>query len=80
MKNKRVAAIGDAAMLDVKGAASLLGMTEKGLRRQVERRRVPYRRLGRKLVFIRSEIEAWIYGLPGAKLEEIIFDRERSHG
>lgn len=63
-------------MLDVKGVASLLGLTEKGLRRQVDRRRVPYRRLGRKVVFIKSEIEAWMNALPGAKLEEVLSEQK----
>ena len=80
IKKEEATPLIQAAILDLRGAACLLGMTEKGLRRQVERGRVPYRRLGRKLIFVRSEIESWFQRLPGLTLEEVDAIRERRNG
>ena len=63
--------LGQAAILSVREAAYFLGMTEKALRRHIERGRVPHRRLGRKLVFLTSEIEKWVRELPGVTLEDV---------
>ena len=66
------------ALLDVRGAALYLGLSPKALRRHLERGRVPYRRLGRKIVFVRTEIKAWLDGLPGLNLEAIREMEERT--
>lgn len=63
--------------MTVTTAAAFLGTTEKALRRQVERRRVPFRRLGRKVIFIESELSAWLETLPGVTLEEVKAMQER---
>lgn len=65
------------AVFDVSGAAAFLGTTEKALRRQVERGRVPFRRLGRKLIFLQPELAEWLRGLPGLTLSEVQAMRER---
>lgn len=66
------------AVFDIPRAAALLGLTEKALRRQVERGRIPFRRLGRKLIFLESEIQAWLETLPGVTLKDVQEMRERS--
>ncbi len=67
----------DVALLDVKAASAILGMTEKALRRQLERGRVPHRKLGRKIVFIRVELERWVGQLPGLSVGDIQMMEER---
>jgi len=47
------------------------GRTENGIRGLVKRRAIPFRKVGGRLVFIRSEIERWIDGSPGVSLEDL---------
>lgn len=77
MKTSQGPATGAGVLLDVRGAACLLGLTEKGLRRQVEKGRVPFRRLGRKIVFVTSEIQQWVNDLPGVSLDQVNSMRDR---
>jgi excisionase family DNA binding protein len=51
-------------------AANYLGLTEKALRKRVERREIPFRRAGRKLVFDLLELDQWFANLPGTTLQE----------
>jgi excisionase family DNA binding protein len=51
-------------------AANYLGLTEKALRKRVERREIPFRRAGRKLVFDLLELDQWFENLPGTTLQE----------
>ena len=60
----------DGELLDVHGAAALLGVTEKTIRARVGRRTVPFRRFGGRVVFLRKDIEAFINELPGCGLKE----------
>ena len=53
-------------------AASYLGKTPKALRKLVERRAVPFRRAGKRLVFDLAELDRWVAGLPGVTLEEAL--------
>lgn len=59
-------------LLDVDGASSFIGCTEKTLRSGVARREVPFRRLGGRLVFLRSELERFVQQLEGCGLEEAL--------
>ena len=56
--------------LDVRTAAALIGVTEKALRAQVGRRLVPHRRLGARIIFLRTEVEQWLATLDGCDLNE----------
>jgi len=47
-------------------------MTEKGLRKLVERRKIPFRRQGRRLLFDLHELDVWFESLPGVTLEEAL--------
>ena len=67
----------DERLLSLKQAAIYLGKSEKALYKSAERREVPFRRWGRKLVFDRHELDAFIKALPGLSLEEVL---ERKYG
>ena len=58
-----------------------LNTTEAGLfigkrspaavRNLVLRKKIPFRKVGGRLIFLRSELEAWVNDAPGVRLEEI---------
>ena len=50
----------DDGFLDVEGAAEYLGLSRKAVYRLVERRRLPHRRAGKRLLFDRAELRAWV--------------------
>jgi excisionase family DNA binding protein len=52
----------------------MLGRSENAVRRMVERRQIPYRKSGRRVLFLESELRAFIEALPGLSLEDL---RER---
>lgn len=56
--------------VSLRQAANHLGLTEKALRKRVERREIPFRRAGRKLVFDLFELDQWFANLPGTTLQE----------
>lgn len=58
------------AMMDVRTATVFLGGTEKQLRGMVARRLIPWRRLGGRILFLRSELENWLLSLEGVTLDE----------
>jgi hypothetical protein len=60
-----------AELLDVAGVAALLGTTEKAIRSRVDRRQIPYRRWGGRIIFLRREVLAFIDSLPGVALHEL---------
>jgi hypothetical protein len=60
----------DGAALDVRGASAFYGGTEKQTRGLVDRRLIPFRRLGGRIVFLRSELEGWLQTLEGCTLDE----------
>jgi len=53
--------------MSVREAAHFLGISEKALRRQIDRRVLPFRKVGRSIRFWRSELEAWRTKLPGCE-------------
>jgi hypothetical protein len=56
--------------LDVRTGAAFIGDSEKGIRGKVARRTIPFRKLGGRIIFLRSELEAWLQDLPGVTLDE----------
>jgi len=52
----------DDGFLDVDGAAAYLSTTPKAIYHLVERRRLPHRRAGGRLLFDRAELRAWVEG------------------
>ena len=61
-------------LLTVDEAAPIAGRTPHALYRLVARRQIPFRKAGRRLLFVESELLRWIEDLPGMTLEEV---RER---
>jgi len=49
----------------------LIKRSPAAIRNLVLRRRIPYRKVGGRLIFIREELEKWITDSPGVRLEEI---------
>lgn len=60
----------DGMVLDVRTAAAFLGTTEKTVRGMIERKLIPFKRCGARIIFIRAELEAWLSGLDGCSLDE----------
>lgn len=58
------------ALLGVPEAAAFLGLSQRSLRWHADHKRIPFRRLAGRLVFRRSELEAFIDRLPGVSLHE----------
>ncbi len=61
--------------LDVAGAAVYLSMTEGAVYAAVARRQIPFRRLGRKLVFDAVELDTYMHGLEGVDVKEAVARR-----
>jgi hypothetical protein len=59
-------------LLDVASGAAFLGGTEKQLRAWVDRRAVPFKRLGGRVVFLKAELEAFLVQLDGCGVDEAI--------
>jgi hypothetical protein len=51
--------------------AFCIGCSEQAVYKQVYRQALPYRKLGRKVIFLRQEVEAYLNGLPGLQLRHI---------
>jgi excisionase family DNA binding protein len=58
------------AVLFVADAAQWLGFTEKALRQCVARRRLPFHRLGRRVYFLRDELDSCLREQAGCTLDE----------
>jgi len=59
-------------LLSVKEAAAFLGVTQHALRARIKRRVVPFRRLGGRVMLLRSELEQYIARLPGVDTDEAL--------
>jgi excisionase family DNA binding protein len=58
-------------VLTVKDMAVLLGCSKQAVYKKVYRNALPHRKLGRKVIFLRQEVEAYLNGLPGLQLRDI---------
>jgi excisionase family DNA binding protein len=56
--------------LTVTEAAELTSRTPKALRKMVERRQIPFRKHGKRIILIRSELIEFFDKLPGVTLKE----------
>ena len=61
-------------VLGVTECAALLGTTEKALRARIDRRQLPFRRLGRRIIFFRSELLSYLDALPGCRPSDTLLD------
>ncbi len=59
-------------VLDIATGAQFAGWTEKAMRARVGRGRVPYRRDGGRIIFIRDELETFLRRLPGVGVDEAL--------
>jgi excisionase family DNA binding protein len=64
--------------MDLTEAAAYLRMTKRAVRGRVSRRQLPYRKLGRRLMFLRSELERFVTELSGCSYAEALKNVERS--
>lgn len=63
----------DQILLDTKDAGKLLAnMSPGAVRVRCCRGELPYRKWNGKIVFLRSELEAWAKGLPGINLKQAL--------
>jgi hypothetical protein len=69
----------DGLALGVREAAALVGDTEKGIRGKASRHLIPFRRLGGRIIFLRSELETWLHSLEGCSLDEARTNQEARH-
>lgn len=60
----------DGKLLDVRGAAELLGVSQKVVRARVHRHLLPFRRFGGRVLFVRDELERFVDELPGCSAQE----------
>ncbi len=57
------------AVMMLTDTASYLATTEDAIYKLVETQAIPFHRLGRRLVFLQAEIDAWLARLPGTDVE-----------
>ena len=57
-------------------STQFFGTTDKVVRGLVERRLIPFRRLGGRIIFIRKELEEFLTSLEGCHVEEALANIE----
>lgn len=58
--------------LNTQECADFLGRTPGAIRNLVMRQRIPFRKPGGRLMFLRAEIEKWIEDAPGLSIQDLI--------
>lgn len=61
----------DEKYLNTEQCSTLIGRSEGAIRNLVLRRAIPYRKPAGRLLFVESEIRAWVEGSGGLTLEEL---------
>jgi excisionase family DNA binding protein len=61
----------DKEVMSTSAAAAFMDCTTTALYKLVSRRAIPYRKKGKKLLFLRSELTQFLRELPGLKLEDL---------
>jgi excisionase family DNA binding protein len=59
-------------LLDVNSGATLMGQTERWVRKRIERKVIPFRKIGGRVYLVRSELEEWLARAPGVSPTEAI--------
>lgn len=57
--------------LDVNELSKIIHRTPGAIRNLILRRRIPFRKPGGRLMFLRHEIEQWIDSAPGLTVDEL---------
>jgi Helix-turn-helix domain len=60
------------AVLNPTDAAYFLSLREASIVRLAREGMIPYRRIGRRLVFIKAELETWLSLLPGVRVADAL--------
>ena len=60
----------DRMALSIAEYSQRMGISEKAARQQVARRQIPFRKIGRKVVILVSELEEFLGALPGVSADE----------
>ncbi len=60
---------------NTEGCAEFICRTPGAVRNLVMRRKIPYRKCGGRLLFLKSEIMDWIENAPGLRLEDIVKEK-----
>lgn len=79
VKGKRRPVNGE-LLVDLAGASAMVGLKEKAIRARCERRLIPFRKLGGRLVFVRRELEDFVAALDGCPLEEALANLRQRGG
>ena len=66
--------------MSVKEGATWLGLSEKCLRRRIDRGLVPYRKVGRSILLWKSELEEWRGQLPGCDVATALENLKNRNG
>ena len=61
----------DKEAMGTSAAAIFMNCAEAAIYKMVARQAIPYRKKGKKLLFLRSELTQFLHELPGLKLEEL---------
>jgi excisionase family DNA binding protein len=61
----------DREAMNTSAAAAFLDCTPTALYKLVSRRAIPFRKKGKKLLFLRSELEQFLRQLPGLRLVDL---------
>ncbi len=60
------------AAMDIPHGAAFLGIPVKAARARIARGTLPYRRMGGRLVFLKTELEQFLQSLDGVNLHEAL--------
>jgi hypothetical protein len=61
---------------NVKKTAEYLDRSQGAVRNLVLRRKIPFRKVGGRLMFLEEEIKSWVNASPGVTLEKLAGERE----
>lgn len=64
------------ALLDVRSASTLIGCSEASLRARILRGTVPFRKLGGRVFFLRSELTEFFFKLEGNSVDQALHNCE----
>ena len=67
------------AVLNVTDAAYFLRCRERTIIRLTREGRIPYRRLGRRLLFLPAELDLWLSQLPGVSVADAVAAQHTEH-
>jgi excisionase family DNA binding protein len=57
--------------LGIEEVATLLKRSPKAIQHMVQRGQLPFRKLGRRIIFVREELETFLEGLPGPRASDV---------